>query len=171
LVAKGDEISGEALMKRRDAVDGLYLVSIAKYGKIIQQSNRADFDKAVNELREEVKKFREKAKQKLDAAINKNCADVIARLLPAVKLKMPTRWRATLGSNPPDDLIRRRLEQELKSAYRNADAYLAKIEIRLVYKDITVEMLGDDEFAEAAEKAGLYLAEMYEEYQAARARE
>jgi hypothetical protein len=171
LVAKGDEISGEALIKRRDAIDSHYLVSIANYGKIIQQSNRADFDQAVDELRGEVKKFQESAKQKLDAAINKNCADVILRLLPAVRLKMPERWRATLGNNPSDELIRRRLEQELKSAYRNADSYLGKIEIRLIYKDITIEMLRDEEFAKAAEKARLYLAEMYEEYQAARARE
>ena len=170
LVAKGDEISGETLIKRRDTIDSDYLVSIANYGKIIQQSNRVDFDKAVDELRDEVKKFQKSAKDKLDAAINKNCDDVIARLLPAVRLKIPTRWRATLGSNPSDDLIRRRLEQELKSAYRNADAYLDKIEIRLIYKDITIEMLRDQEFAKAAEKARLFLAEMYEEYQAARAR-
>jgi hypothetical protein len=170
LVAKGDEISGEKLLKRRDAIDSLYLVSISNYGKLIQQSNRADFDKAVVELRNEVEKFRESAKQKLNAAIDKNCADVIARLLPAVRLKMPERWRATLGSNPSDDLVRRRLEQELKSAYRNADAYLDKIEIRLIYKDITIEMLRDAEFGKAAEKAKLYLVEMYEEYQAARAR-
>jgi hypothetical protein len=31
-------------------------------------------------------------------------------------------------------------------------------------------MLRDEEFAKAAEKASLYLAEMYEEYQAARSR-
>ncbi len=170
LVAKGDEISGETLIKRRDAIDADFLVTIANYGKIIQQSNREDFDKAVGELREEVKSFQKSAKEKLDAAINKNCAEVIARLLPAVKLKIPTRWRATLGANPSDDLVRRRLEQELKSAYRNADAYLGKIEIRLIYKDITVEMLRDEDFAKAAEKARLFLAEMYEEYQAARAR-
>jgi len=170
LVAKGDEISGETLIKRRDTIDSDYLVSIANYGKIIQQSNRVDFDKAVDELRDEVTKFQKSAKDKLNAAINKNCDDVIARLLPAVRLKIPTRWRATLGSKPSDDLIRRRLEQELKSAYRNADAYLDKIEIRLIYKDITIEMLRDQEFAKAAEKARLFLAEMYEEYQAARAR-
>lgn len=170
LVAKGDEISGETLIKRRDAIDADFLVTIANYGKIIQQSNRADFDKAVDALREEVKNFQKTAKEKLDAAINKNCAEVIARLLPAVKLKIPARWRATLGANPSDDLVRRRLEQELKSAYRNADAYLGKIEIRLIYKDITVEMLRDEDFAKAAEKARLFLAEMYEEYQAARAR-
>ena len=48
------------------------------------------------------------------------------------------------GSNASDELIRRCLEQDLKSDYRNADAYLCKIEIRLIYKDITVEMLHDE---------------------------
>lgn len=43
LVAKGDEISGEALLARRDKIDKDFLVPIANYGKIIQQSNRADF--------------------------------------------------------------------------------------------------------------------------------
>jgi hypothetical protein len=170
LVAKGDEISGDTLIKQRDVIDNDYLVSIDHYGKIIQQCNRADFDKAVNELREQVKTFQKSAKDKLNAAIDKNCNDVIARLLPAVRLKIPTRWRATLGSNPSDDHVRRRLEQELKSAYRNADAYLDKIEIRLIYKDITIEMLRDEDFAKAAKEAKLFLAEMYEEYQAARAR-
>jgi hypothetical protein len=130
-----------------------------------------NFDKAVGELREEVKKFQKSAKEKLDTTIKKNCDDVIARLLPAVRLKMPTRWQATLGNNPSDDLIRRRLEKELKSAYGMADAYLDRIEIRLIYKDITIEMLRDEEFEKAAEKAGLFLATMYEEYQAARARD
>jgi hypothetical protein len=170
LVAKGDVISGETLIRRRDEIDRHYLVSIANYGKIIQRSNRVDFDKAVDELRDEVKKFQASAKEKLDAAINRNCDGVILRLLPAVRLKIPPRWRATLGNNPSDSLISRRLEQELKSAYRNADAYLDRIAIRLVYKDFTIEMLRDDQFAKAAEKADLFLAEMYEEYQAARAR-
>lgn len=170
LVAKDDEISGEALLERREKIDRDFLVPIANYGKIIRQSNRADFDKEVDGLRAEVKTFQEAAKDKLNAAINKNCAEVIARLLPAVKLKQPPRWKATLGDSPTVDSIRRRLEQELKAAYRNADSYLGKIEIRLVYKDITVEMLRDPEFAKAAERANLFLAEMYEEYQAARAR-
>ena len=37
-------------------------------------------------------------------------------------------------------------------------------------KDITVEMLGDRDFGKAAAKAKLYLEEMYEQYEAARAR-
>ena len=69
LVAKGDEISGENLLKRRDAIDSLYLVSISNYGKIIQHSNRADFDKAVDDLWEEHEaRSGSHVKQKLNAA-------------------------------------------------------------------------------------------------------
>jgi len=155
LVGKDDEISGDKLMKRRDEIEKKYLVTIAHYGKIILQSNRAEFDKDVNALKEEVKAFQQSAKTKLDLAIQKNCAEVITRLLPVVRLKPPERWRANLGANPSEDHIRRRLEEDLKSAYGNAGDYLGRIDVRLIYKDITVEMLRDDDFAKATQKAKL----------------
>jgi hypothetical protein len=171
LVGKGDEISGEHLLKRREEIEKKYLVTIAHYGKVILQSNRTEFDKDVEALKKEVKAFQQAAKEKLNEAIRRNCAEVIARLLPVVRQKPPERWRASLGANPPEDQLRRRLEEDLKSAYGDANDYLDRIDVRLIYKDITVEMLRDEDFAKAARKAKLYLSEMYEEYQAARARE
>jgi hypothetical protein len=171
IVAKGDDISGEHLLKRREEIEKRFLVTIAHYGKVILRSNRADFDRDVEELRKEVEAFQKSAKEKLNQAIRKNCAEVIARLLPIVRSKPPQRWQATLGSAPSEDLVRRRLEEDLTAAYGDASNYLDRIDLRLIYKDITVEMLRDADFAKAAKKAKLYLDEMYEEYQAARARE
>jgi hypothetical protein len=171
LVGKDDEVSGEKLMKRRDEIEKNYLNTIAHYGKVILQSNRSGFDKEVEALKGDVRAFQQDAKDKLDAAIQKNCSEVIGRLLPVVKRNPPERWRASLGPSPSDQLIARRLEQELKSAFGDASHYLGRIEVRLIYKDITVEMLSDEDFAKAAAKAKLYLDEMYEEYQAARMRE
>jgi hypothetical protein len=171
LVGKGDDISGEHLLKRREEIEKRFLVTIAHYGKVILRSNRADFDREVEELRKEVEVFQKSAKEKLNQAIQKNCAEVIARLLPIVRSKPPQRWQATLGSAPSEDLLRRRLEEDLTAAYGDASNYLDRIDLRLIYKDITVEMLRDADFAKAAKKAKLYLDEMYEEYQAARARE
>lgn len=171
LVGKGDDASGEKLIKRRDEIDKYYLVPIAHFGKVIRRNNRVDFDKNVEALEADVKEFQVDAKEQLEAAIQKNCSEVIARLLPAVKRKLPERWRASLGPNPSEEMIVRRLERELKSAYGNASSYLKRIEVRLIYKDITVEMLRDEDFATAAAKADLKLDEMYKEYQAARTRE
>jgi len=170
LVRKGDDISGEQLMQGREEIEKKYLVTIAHYGKVILTTNRAEFDNEVAELKAAVKVFQKDAKAKLDAAIDKNCSEVIARLFPVVKRNPPERWRARLGPAPTDQLIYRCLEQELRSAYGDASNYLRRIEVRLVYKDITVEMLGDRDFGKAAAKAKLYLEEMYEQYEAARAR-
>jgi hypothetical protein len=67
-------------------------------------------------------------------------------------------------------LIERRLKEELERAYGDASGYLEEIRVRLIYKNVTVEMLRDKDFVTAAEKARLYLEGIYEEYQAARAR-
>jgi len=171
LVGKGDEVSGEKLLKCRDEIDKFHLVPIAHFGKVIRRNNRAEFDKKVEALKANVTKFQADAREKLDAAIQKNCSEVIARLLPAVRRNLPERWRASLGPNPSGEMIARRLERELKTAFGGASDYLKRIEVRLIYKDITVEMLRDEDFANAAAKADLDLNEMYEEYQAARTRE
>lgn len=92
-------------------------------------------------------------------------------MLPIVRSKPPQSWRATLGPRPSEDSLRQKLEESLTSAYGDASKYLDRINVRLIYKDITVEMLRDADFAKAAKKAKLYLDAMYEEYQAARARE
>jgi hypothetical protein len=67
-------------------------------------------------------------------------------------------------------LVERRLKEELERAFGDAGSYLEDIRIRLIYKNVTVEMMRDEDFATAAEKARLYLEGMYEEYQAARTR-
>jgi len=170
LVGKEDEVSGEVLMKRRDEVDRKYLATIADYGKVILNGNRAAFDEAVNALKAEVEEFRQTAAQKLKATIDKNCAIVVNRLLGAVRAKVPERWTATLGPRPTDDQIKRRLEDDLKRAYGTAERYLDNIEVRLVYKNVTVEMLKDAAFRASATKAKLNLDEIYEEYDAARSR-
>ena len=171
LVASEDEISGEHLLQRRSEIERKYLNSIAHYGKVILRSNRAEFEREVGELRKDVEAFQRSSKDKLNRAIQKNCAEVIARLLPIVRSKPPERWRRSIGANPTEELLRRRLEEDLKLAYGDASKYLERIDLRVIYKNITVEMLRDPEFAKAAKKAKLYLDEMFEEYQAARARE
>ena len=170
LVGKEDEVSGEALMKRREEIDKRYLVTIAHFGKIILHTNRAEFDKEVEALKTEVEQFRTDALTKLKVAIEKNCSAIVARLLPEVKRNMPKRWTASLGPNPPSHLVERRLKEELERAFGDAGSYLEDIKIRLIYKNVTVEMMRDKDFATAAEKARLYLEGMYEEYQAARTR-
>jgi hypothetical protein len=82
----------------------------------------------------------------------------------------PERWNLFLGDKPREHDFRQLLEGDLRHAYGDASKHLSKIEVRDVYKNITVEMLHDQAFAAAADKAGLQLKDKAEEYEAARAR-
>ena len=170
LILKGDEVSGERLMKWRNEIEKKYLKTIKGYGTVIVNTDREAFDKAVKKLREEVEKFQKEADVKLDEAIQKNCAEVIKQLLPNVRKAPPLRWVPFLDSHPSEGDFKRLLSDDLKHAYGDASDHLGKIEVREVYKNITVEMLHDQGFVAAAEKAGLQLKGKVEEYDAARSR-
>ena len=170
LILKGDDVSGERLMKWRNEIEKRYLKTITGYGTVIVNTDREAFDKAVRKLREEVEKFRKEAEAKLNEAIQKNCAQVIEELLPKVIATPPQRWMPFLDDRPSEKDLRQLLKTDLKNAFGDASNHLGKIEIRNVYKNITVEMLHDQDFVAAAEKAGLQLIGKVEEYDAARAR-
>jgi hypothetical protein len=170
LIMKGDEVSGERLLQWRNEIEKRFLKTIPGYGTVILNTDRDAFSKAVKKLREEVEKFQKEAEAKLDKAIRKNCAQVTTRLLPNIMKSPPERWNLFLGDKPVEQDFRHLLEGDLKRAYGEASNHLGKIEVRDVYKNITVEMLHDQCFAKAAEKAGLQLKGKVEEYDAARAR-
>jgi hypothetical protein len=74
---KGDEVSGERLIKWRNEIERRYLKTIANFGKVITNTDREAFDKAVKKLRGAVDNFRKEAETKLNEAINENCAQLI----------------------------------------------------------------------------------------------
>jgi hypothetical protein len=170
LILKDDEVSGERLIKGRNEIEKRYLKTIPNFGKVILNTDREAFDKAVKKLREEVDNFRKEAETKLDEAIQRNCVQLIEQLLPYVMATPPERWRPFLEEDSTDDDFRKLLAEELKSANGDASSHLGRIEVRDIYKNITVEMLHDQDFVAAAEKAGLRLKGKAEEFDAVRTR-
>jgi hypothetical protein len=170
LIGKADEVSGETLMKRRADIEKDYLNTIAHFGTVILKSNRSTFDNAVAELKKEIDSFQQNAEVKLTAAIDKNCTALCDRLLPEVMKMLPQRWVKTIGPNPSEGVVKKRLEKDLKSAYGDAKRHLGAISLRVVYKDVTSEMLTDSEFKRAAKEAKIDVEGLHERFHAARTR-
>lgn len=171
LIAKADEVSGESLLKRRSEIERKYLTSIAHYGAVILKSNREAFQEECRQLDVEIAEFQKKAEAQLDAAIAKNCAIVRDRLLPSVETKLPDRWIKTIGLHPTTAQRRERLEKDLKSAYGAADKHLGSITLKIIYKDVTSEMLTDPGFKKAASAAKIEIDQLHARFQVARTRE
>lgn len=171
LIAKADEVSGESLLKRRAEIERKYLINIAHYGAVILKSNREAFQEECKRLDVEIVGFQQMAEAQLDAAIARNCAIVCDRLLPSVKAKLPDRWIKVLGSDPTTDQRKEMLEKDLKSAYGAANKHLNSITLKIIYKDVTSEMLRDPGFKKAATAARIDVDQLHDRFQAARARE
>jgi hypothetical protein len=171
LIAKADEVSGESLLKRRSEIERKYLTTIAHYGAVILKSNRESFQEECKKLDVEISEFQKRAEAQLDAAIAKNCANVCGRLLPSVEAKLPDRWIKTIGLHPTTAQRKERLEKDLKSAYGAANKHLGGITLKVIYKDVTSEMLSDPGFKKAAAAAKIDIDQLHARFQAARARE
>jgi hypothetical protein len=171
LIAKAVEVSGESLLKRRSEIERKYLANIAHYGAVILKSNREAFQEECQKLDGEIAEFQKKAEAQLDAAIAKNCATVCERLLPSVEAKLPDRWIKTIGLNPTTAQRKERLEKDLQSAYGAANKHLGSITLKIIYKDVTSEMISDLGFKKAASAAKIDIDQLHARFQAARTRE
>ncbi len=114
LISKEDEISGDHLLKLRGAIERKYTTSLGRYGRVIRHECGADFETALMDLRVQVERFKDEARQKLQETIGRNCEAVVVRLLPVVSAKVPDRWIAFLGTRQSEAQLMARLAAEIE---------------------------------------------------------
>ncbi len=144
----------EATLKemRRD-IERRFLVPLTGYGMILLRANRQRFEAAVDELRDEVKTFAEGASEQIDKLIATSSAVVTAALLPAVIRNPPDHYRKLCGPRPSNDYLAGRLREDIDTAFGTAKALTDKMEVKLIFKDLTYESLNDPKFHEIARRA------------------
>ena len=125
--------------------------------------------KAVEKLHESVVAFRNRVEAELQKSMNKSCQELIKVLLPGVQRNPPKEWRFSDGRRPDKDTCRMFVEQELKQAFGSAQRLLGGMEVGLQFKGVTYETLKEEGFLAAAEKAGLDVRRLHEEFEAAKA--
>ena len=133
------------------------------------RSRKADFESEVAELRAGVKEFAETVKQDLQVAMDKNRQSLVEALLPLVSQNTPAQWCKSDGASPDDETLSIFLDDDLRKAFGTADRLIRQMEVKLVFKGVTYELLTDDQFIEAARQAIPELGALYDEFDAARA--
>jgi len=165
LVGGDEKLSGADLAQARTQIANRYLKSIKDYGQVIRRCDRADFDRAVEKLKEKVAAFRDKVTRELQDRMDRNRAELAKYLLPTVAANPPERWKQSVFFEK--DAPHKMLEDDLEKAFGKAGALVGKMEVNCVYKGVTHESLRDDEFVDAARKALPGLDKLFEEYTAA----
>lgn len=161
-------LSGEHLQKDKGLIAKKYLRAITGFGNVVLRSRKSAFEQEVEELRAAVSAFSEKIKHELQIAMDKTRESLVKAMLPLVKRTTPKEWCKSDGTKPDADTLRQFLDDDLRRAFGTAEQLVKHMEVKLVFKGVTFELLTEPTFRSAAQKALPELSQLYEEFDAAK---
>lgn len=163
------KLSGEHLQKDKALIAKKYLRMITGYGNVVLRSRKAEFEKDVEKLRADVQAFAAQVKGQLQGEMDKNRDALFKAFLPHIKRRPPQQWCSSDGTKPDADTLRQFLHDELTRAFGTADQLIKQMEVTVVYKGVTFELLTNEKFLAVARNAVPELSKLYDEFDAAKA--
>ena len=145
------------------------MIVLPGYGTVIPRINKALFEKDVSRLHQCVKWFQTEVQGKLEKEMEANRDTLLKDLGPAVCLQFPARWKKFLGPTPSEVDIYNQLNAELKTAFGSVSKIFQAMKVNVAYKGVTIELLRDPDFIEAAKGKMPGLKVLHEEFDAAKA--
>lgn len=162
------KLSGEHLQHDKKLIAKRWLRPIKDYGSVVIRSVKEDFLEQVEELRTAVTAFGDKVRSELQQEMDKQRAILCKALLPLVKRSPPRDWCRSDGSKPDANTLQQFLNEDLLKAFGSAETLVSEMQVKVVIKGVTWEMLTDEKFIDAAKEALPEFKSLYEEYEAAR---
>lgn len=167
VVPERHELSGTKLDGMRQRLEKRHLTVIPGYGHVVLRSSKEAFLADLKLFQEEVEKFKTQVGEKLDQELDERVNDLADAFLPRLLTAPPSEWM--IGSSPEtrEASIRKCLEEDLRYALGCAEDYVGEISTKVLFKDVTYELLSDERFVAAARKAFPKLKQLHSEFDAA----
>jgi hypothetical protein len=155
LLAKDNELSSKVLENNIKELRDDFTPSLGnKHGRVMLKTNKDVFNEELNKLKELLQTHAKNVEQKLQKNINESINQIAKYYLPLVKDNPPNKLKGALGSYINDDeKLFDWIILQLDKVFPTAEKMINKMEISVVYKDVTYENLNDTEFLSAAKKA------------------
>ena len=169
LIDNNDKLlSGDKIAKLKNFIVSKYLIVLPNYGTVIRRENKDDFALAVATLKKYNQRFQKRVKKALQKGIDDNRQSLVKALCPSVIKNYPARWTKYIGSKPSETAVTDMLNSELENLFGTADKIISNIEVKLMFKGVTYEMLNDKKFIELVQAKIPNIHDVHEEYDAAR---
>lgn len=161
-----DALSGAEIENDRRLLIRRFLRVIPRYGTVVMQRDKGDFQEALRELENSVEEFGKRVKAGIQGRIDKSINELCGALLPSLTQDPPAEWIPSSGRRPDGPTVQRLLEQDLRRAFGTADQWVRKMRVSSVFKGVTYELLSDPDFLAAATQAIPELERFHREFKA-----
>lgn len=165
----GPFVSQSTVEAVRNAIDEKFLRPVKGVGKIIRRSQIDEFKVAIASLEQTLAVFSHALKQVLAAHFRKTAEEIADAILPDVLQQLPEKWQKQLGPTPRPEHVRFRVIDDLLHSFGDPEKRCEAMKVSYVFKDVTYDMLKDDEFVKLMD---VYFNEspIMEEFKAAKER-
>lgn len=164
------KLSGEHLQHDKKLITKKYLRPLKDFGAVLLRAQKEVFLKDVEGLKASVEEFGKKVKGELQAEMDKQRVSLSKALLPLVKRRPPKEWCRSDGTKPDAETLEQFLSEDLRRAFGTADDLVKEMQVRVVIKGVTWEMLNDKNFLAVAKEALPEYKAIYDEFDAAKAK-
>ena len=166
-VSSDRAITEASLQARRLEIERQFLVPLKGYGSVVLRANKAELENAVASLRTDVEAFQNGIVEALQSAMDDSATALVDALLPAVKSNPPKTYTKLHGQSIAEAQVRQLLERDIARAFGPAEALVKQMEVSLVFKDVAIESLQDEEFLRIAREAMPSVESLHEVFDAA----
>jgi len=150
LIDENSSLSGADLMKARQKIDDDHLTSLPDFGKIILRSDKEEFLKRIEEFRGRIEQHKKRVENELEKEIISKRMRLYSGLLPAVLANPPKRWVKAFPPELREEIVKKRLDEELTRAFGKVDTLVGAMEVKVLFKGVTYELLSDPHFLSVA---------------------
>jgi len=156
------------LQRIRMWISHRYLTRLPHYGSIVSVTDKPKLEQAVLKLEKLARRVQRRVIRDLRREIEQKREALLGMLLPAVQHNRPKRWdqRPYVGCSD-----KARLEWELNRAMLKVIKQIGCLEVRLVFKGVTYDMLTDETFLNMVRIRHPGLSQLHEEHSAALGKE
>jgi len=153
------DLTGKALNEKVEDIRKGLTRSIHNYGRVALKSKRTELEKAVEDVRCDIKEFQKDLNNKLQAELNEQKKNLIDALSPAIKENPPQEllWQIE-ESKPSKEQAEMYLDMELTKIFPRPEELIKDMKLYCIFKGVTYESLCDETFQQKVQECYPMLA-------------
>lgn len=171
LIEKNSDLSDQTIKKKLDQLLKDMAPSLGQpWGRVILRENRAEFDKKIAELHQEIATHQGKVSQAIKQHLDDSIGRIAKVFAKSIKKNPPEKLRYRVSGEITEALAEGWLKNQLAEAFPKPEEIVNQMKLVVHFRDVTFETLNAPDFLKALKKEFPMIDWPYVEHEAAQAK-